>query len=72
MNWVTFGEYDNYDTSALYQTHQICETCFELFKAVDKLRRREVEMAWRLGILDDPKSLENIPEGNNKNTYGGA
>ena len=63
MNWMSCGDYENYDTSALYQTHKVCETCFELFKAVDKLRKRELEMAWRLGILDDPNCLESVPEG---------
>ena len=41
----------------------MCETCFQLFKAVDRLRKRELEIAWRLGILDDPNTLESIPEG---------
>jgi hypothetical protein len=63
LNWVTFGEFENYDTSALYQTHRVCVTCFKLFKALDRLRRRELEMAWRLNIINDPNSLESIPEG---------
>ena len=63
LDWINFGECDKYDTSALYQTYKICNSCFELIKIVKKLRERELQMAWRLGILENPESLETIPEG---------
>ena len=63
MEWVNFGEYENYDTTALYQSHGICESCFELFKALDDLRRQEQEMAWRLCVVEDRERVLSIPEG---------
>ena len=63
LDWVSFGEYENYDTTALYHTYTICESCFALFKAVDELRKLELEYAWRLGIVTTRNGTASIPEG---------
>ena len=60
---MTFGEYSQYDTTALYQPHPICLSCFKLFRALNDLHKKELELAWRLGVISNTDGLEAIPEG---------
>ena len=60
---MNLGDYENYGTAALYQPWKICESCFELYKALEELRETEQQMAWRLGIIKDLNVPIMIPEG---------
>ena len=68
LDWLELGDYDTYSTAALYQSHNVCENCFELFRALEDLRSQELNLAWRLGIIEDRNEVVMIPESGEEKT----